>query len=157
MSAKKRACEFFYNSDIDSNGCWIWRGSKNVDGYGRTCFRGERSASCHRISWKLYWGDIPPKTMVLHKCDVRACMNPHHLFLGNQDANMKDAAAKGRMSKIPRFIGEDHPNAKLNSRIVKEIRSLFAGGKRQFKIAKMMGVSTKQVHLVVNRKSWGHI
>jgi DNA invertase Pin-like site-specific DNA recombinase len=35
---------------------------------------------------------------VLHRCDVRACCNPHHLFIGTQQDNIRDAAEKGRLS-----------------------------------------------------------
>jgi len=35
---------------------------------------------------------------VLHKCDVRQCVNPHHLYLGNNDLNVQDAVARGRLA-----------------------------------------------------------
>ena len=31
---------------------------------------------------------------MLHRCDVRPCLNPDHLFLGTQKDNMADLAAK---------------------------------------------------------------
>jgi hypothetical protein len=37
--------------------------------------------------------------LVLHKCDVRACINPEHLFLGTYQDNMDDKVAKGRQTK----------------------------------------------------------
>jgi hypothetical protein len=34
--------------------------------------------------------------MVLHKCDIRKCCCPDHLFLGDGEANAQDCVAKGR-------------------------------------------------------------
>jgi hypothetical protein len=36
---------------------------------------------------------------VLHRCDVKACVRPDHLFLGNQSDNLSDAALKGRLAR----------------------------------------------------------
>jgi hypothetical protein len=49
----------------------------------------------------LAHGPIPPGLQVLHRCDIPPCVNAAHLFLGTQADNIKDAAAKQRLT-VPR-------------------------------------------------------
>ena len=74
-----------------NSGCFIWLGKTNNAGYGYL----ERQFA-HRLSWSLSYGEIPKGECVLHKCDVRLCVNPLHLYLGNHRQNMKDAIDRGR-------------------------------------------------------------
>lgn len=40
-------------------------------------------------------GPIPDGLLILHKCDIRQCVNPSHLFLGTYQDNMDDKCIKG--------------------------------------------------------------
>lgn len=77
--------------------CWLFIGGRNNSGYGSVWYRSEAHGA-HRVSWKLHRGPIPDGLWVLHKCDVRACCNPAHLWLGTPQDNVQDAIAKGRHS-----------------------------------------------------------
>jgi hypothetical protein len=79
-----------------NSGCWLWMGAVVPDGYGSFGISTKQTMKAHRVSWLLYRGAIPPQTHVLHHCDTRCCVNPDHLFLGDNAANVADRVAKGR-------------------------------------------------------------
>ena len=76
--------------------CWLWTAAKQSDGYG-TFWKDGKLTVAHRVAWEETFGHIPNGLQVLHKCDVRLCVNPSHLFLGTQADNLQDAVNKGRL------------------------------------------------------------
>ena len=81
---------------IPESGCHIFTaGRSHKHGYGGFWYDGKMDRS-HRVAYKIYVGKIPPNAHILHRCDVPACVNPDHLFLGDQVTNMKDMWKKGR-------------------------------------------------------------
>ena len=89
-------------SSEDENGCWIWIRAKNLNGYGIVggwIIRDKPVRLAHRASYELFVGPILPELSVCHKCDVKACINPKHLFLGTQKDNWNDYVSKGFAAK----------------------------------------------------------
>jgi hypothetical protein len=78
-----------------SDGCWIISGNHNGQGYRYTTCEGRR-VYAHRAVWEQLHGPIPADIEVCHRCDVPACVNPDHLFLGTRQDNVRDMYAKGR-------------------------------------------------------------
>jgi hypothetical protein len=74
-------------------GCLLWTGVRSTNGYGLLGHAGLRWQA-HRASWTLHRGPIPQGLLVCHRCDVRTCINPDHLFIGTQKDNMADKVAK---------------------------------------------------------------
>lgn len=56
----------------------------------------------HRQAWLDAGREIPPGLCVLHRCDVPACVNVEHLFLGTRTDNFKDSVNKGRFWSLKR-------------------------------------------------------
>ena len=81
---------------VGGDGCWLFTGYVNAKGYGYMHFRGKQWRA-HRVAWVLHFGEIPSGLNVCHSCDETSCVNPEHLFLGTQMANIRDARRKGTM------------------------------------------------------------
>lgn len=136
-------------------GCWVWLGAKSRSGYGRFNVAGKnRFAS--RVSWLLHYGADPGGMHVCHHCDNPPCVNPKHLFLGDDADNSIDKCAKGRQHR-PGVVGEDSYNHKLSGETVLQIRELIEDGISQKEVAKRFGISQTNVSAIKRRKTWGHI
>lgn len=137
-----------------NSGCWLWFGIFDKNGYGRfpLYLDGKnRVLLAHRISWEIYRGETNG-LFVLHKCDVPACINPDHLFLGTQADNMADCARKGRaVGNRGLVVGEKHGMSKLTWEAVREIRD---SSLTQYQLADKFGVHQSLVSLVQRRKIW---
>lgn len=79
---------------VDSKGCWKWLGDKTPKGYG---YIKQYQTRAHRVYYERYVGPIPEGLWVLHKCDVKDCVTPDHLYLGTHTDNMRDASERGQL------------------------------------------------------------
>lgn len=165
-----------------TDGCWLWQGSKFANGYGRY----GRCSYAHRFAYELFIGPIPDGLQVCHRCDIKHCVRPEHLFLGTQADNMRDARQKGRIRsgakehpermqrgtqhwthRIPSRIsrgarhsetlkgkssGERNSQAKLKWDDVRRLRA--ETGKSQTALGMEYGISRAAVRLILIGKNW---
>jgi hypothetical protein len=124
----------------------LWTGALIGAGYGGIGITGRSMAQAHRVSWELHHGPIPAGMWVLHHCDVRTCVNPAHLFLGNQADNMKDAAIKGRI----------HPT-RLSESDVRWLREWRAAGWKVRHLAPAVGCCESHVSAICLKQERRHV
>lgn len=149
---KNRFEKFFIRIPI--TGCWLWEGGAQQHGYGKFTVKG-KPRWAHRVAWELYKGPIPKGLSVLHKCDVPACVNPDHLFLGTAKDNVHDAIAKKRMNYfLNRKRGEDNGNSKLTK---EKVLAILADERSHFKIAIAHGLHRDTVMKIKHRTLWKHV
>lgn len=132
----------------DENGCWLWTGGIESNGYGRTTYEG-KAWWVHRLSYEVHKGPIPEGHLVCHACDVRSCINPDHLFTGSIADNQRDMKLKGRASR-----GERSASAKLTEADVRRIREDTRPG---WQLAVAYGVSQATISEVRSKKVWAHV
>ena len=140
--------------DINQNGCWVFRGFRLSNGYGR--IQGPSGLSlAHRASWEAYRGPIPSGLCVLHLCDNPPCVNPEHLFLGTQRDNVLDMLAKGRdrhATEVIKTRGEKHWRCKLTREQVLEIRRRRSEPQKQ--LAAEFGTTQRYISSIVCGRKW---
>ncbi len=79
-----------------ANGCWIWRGRTDRDGYAEIKLGGRQGKRhrAHRVSYEEFVGALPADLELDHTCRNRACVRPEHLEPVTGPENLKRAAAR---------------------------------------------------------------
>lgn len=134
-----------------NTGCWLWTAYCNRNGYGKIRCEG-KSWYAHRIAFLLFKGPIPLGFEICHACDVPACVNPEHLFLGTHEDNMKDCITKNRFAR-----GDKHPRAKLTAEQVLAIRTSLRFGERNKSLAEQYGVHKSTIAHIKRQDWWKNV
>jgi len=129
-----------------NSGCWLWLGCVDKDGYGIIRIDG-KNVKTHRFSFSHHTSkSIPCNVLVCHRCDNPTCVNPSHMFAGDNAANQIDAALKGRTRAI-----------KLTPSQVLRIRERRSAGERPCDLAVEYGVHETTIVNIAHRQKWAHL
>lgn len=139
-----------------NTGCWLWSGRTGRDGYGQLHPNKDNDLySAHRYSYFIHKGDFDRSKNILHKCDVPCCVNPDHLYVGDQAQNVKDMIRRGRKN-TPK--GEKSGKATLtNETAIKIFKAAKSGHVFDKDIAKMFNTTRAVVAQIKHRRSWAHL
>lgn len=100
--------------------------------------------------WQLTNRYIPDGKYILHKCDIRNCVNPNHLYIGTHRDNMRDMVSRHR-----NHSGESNYQAKLKNCDAEKIRNEYKSDITSFAIlSKKYKVSKTLIQNVVQGKSY---
>lgn len=138
-------------SKMSRDGCWIWDGARTSGGYG-CLLVGDKLMQAHRYAYWRATGQHPRRKKVCHRCDVKRCCNPKHLFLGTQLDNMRDCVRKGRFA-----VGERNNKTFLTTSDVRLLRRMYKQGWTQTQLAKRFALSSPGIHHIVTNRTWKHI
>lgn len=140
------------NIRVDSQGCFLWQKSTfGVGGYAQICI-GKTRHPGHRLSYRLFRGPVPDGLFVCHRCNVKRCINPAHLYLGTNQQNILDALADGLMP-----IGEKHHQSKLSASDVASMRRSYASGETVAVIADRHAVGYESARRAIVGRTWAHV
>lgn len=149
LSAEER----FFRQVRKTDGCWLWMGGRDQDGYG--IFKGEVGGvmfvRAHRFSHAFHTGDLLHGMHILHSCDNPSCVNPDHLSSGTNADNMRDKIAKGRARAAP---GDKSGRAVLSEA---QAIAIMKDARATTQIAAEYNVTAATVRDIKNRNSWKHL
>jgi hypothetical protein len=132
----------------DANGCRTWRGSLSDYRYG-SFYDGKRVVKAHVFAWEKENGPIPNGLKVCHSCDIPACVEVSHLFLGTQKKNLEDMVAKKRSC-----YGERSGHAKLTA---EQAIAIKQSADRTGVLAKRYGVSAPTICGIRSGYRWKYL
>lgn len=141
-----RVERLFFKHLVKADGCWPWQGTLTAEGYGQL---GTRSLRAHKVSYRIFKGEIPEGLLVLHTCHNPKCVNPNHLYLGTQRDNMDDKVLAGRVAK-----GPGHGMAKLTEEDVRKIAVSLRQGWSCVYLASQYSVSRYCIWSIKKGLTW---
>jgi hypothetical protein len=144
---RKKTTEERFWEKVDKTGtCWIWTACKDKNGYGFFRHNG-KNLKAHRFVLELV-GRAAGNKYVCHTCDTPSCVNPDHLWVGDNSANQIDASRKGR-----------HAHQRLSIDDVREIKRRRQEGETAAKLAREFGLCANGSHVcnIVAGRVWSHV
>lgn len=141
---------FSQQCEMQENGCVLWLGRLDKDGYGRVRI-GNKKVRVHRLALSWTGVHVPDDLVVRHTCDTPRCVNPKHLLVGTVLQNTKDCIERKRRVNV---WGIEHGQCKLTAPQVLEIRSSIEDA---ITLAASYCVSRRTINDIRSRRRWRNL
>jgi hypothetical protein len=110
-----------FASFVDASGgpdaCHLWQGHRQQNGYGKFPVNRVPTIASRWILGYLRGRPLRRDEMACHHCDNPPCVNPKHLYVGDNAQNMKDAVARGTHNMVRKtHCPQGHPYDEANTR-----------------------------------------
>ena len=141
--------------DVDENNCWICTSHAPDKRRGYYFIKREYDGvvykKIHRLLFAMYVEKIKDGNSILHKCNNAHCINPDHLYQGDNYQNMSDR------KKIGRYFNEYNGQVKLTEERVKEIKTMLKNNVDYKQIAEAFNVSVSTIRDIKNERTWKRV
>lgn len=133
--------------------CWLWNGRIKPDGYGAITVNRREKTAHREIYMRIKRIVLLRSELCCHRCDVRHCVRPSHIFVGSAKQNQEDMARKnrssfGHRSGLARFKKED---------ALEIVRLYMSGEMNQSQLAEKYGVVQTVISDVVTGATWSRV
>jgi hypothetical protein len=88
MAAEYLSVHTFLSHVDIADGCWEWTARIHKLGYGVAKIK-MKSQYAHRVSYRIFKGEIPGNLEIDHLCRKRSCVNLDHLEAVTHAENMR--------------------------------------------------------------------
>lgn len=127
------------------DGCLVWTGAVNTDGYPRASRRDSHGIMCANVKLHRHIVEhtlgitLTPEQIICHSCDNPLCINPTHLSVGSPSSNMQDRRDRGRTAYH------------VSEKEIELIQSLSQTGMKGTKIAHLLNANVKRIYYVLKK------
>jgi hypothetical protein len=111
-----------FHAAEDITACVLWPFAVNGRGYPCISVNGASKLVTRIVMERVSGAPLSNDELMCHTCDTPRCVNPWHLYSGDDATNTADKIERCRQAR-----GDGSGRAKLTADVVREMRAAFTG------------------------------
>jgi hypothetical protein len=137
----------------DINACVLWPFAVNSRGYPCIAISEASELVTRLVVERVMGVSLSDADLTCHTCDVPRCVNPWHLYPGDDVTNTADKMNRGRHAR-----GDSSGRAKLTADDVRAMRATFTGRYGEIiALARGFGVDVHTITDALNGVTWREV